>query len=164
MGCAARSAQGNSQGLFWPDPKRGQKRRGGSIAKWRKIVSAVGTKRQRLGPHDSDQIKRTVEVRKQRAAARGLPFEPVSELGDIDTDKDQVALAGKMLCRSFPDLVSRREMNEAIAQVCLRALEFSGALGLKPQRNRTNFIDQACHRRRLCSWMPNDYQAETFPA
>ena len=136
----------------------------GSIAKWRKIVAAIGAEGQRCGSDDGHQVKTSVEVRKQHATARGLPFQAVSKPGGIDTDEDEVALAGKVLSCSFADLFGRREMNEAVSPVHLRALEFSSKLGFEPERSGTNFIDQICHSGRLCSWTPNDYQAEAFPA
>ncbi len=71
-------------------------------------------------------------MRKQRAAARGLPFQPVAEPGGIHAHQQQVGLAGEMLGRGLRHLRRAGKMNEAVAQIDVRAAEDADALGLAP--------------------------------
>jgi hypothetical protein len=61
-----------------------------------KAVAAIGIERQRHGPYHSARIEITVQMRKQRAAARGLPFECAAEFILIDGNQQQVMLSGDL--------------------------------------------------------------------
>jgi hypothetical protein len=84
--------------------------------------------------------ERAIEVRKQGAAARGLPFQGIAKLAGIHADKQQIALTCKMLCGGLRNLGRSREMNEIVATIGLRAAENTGSLCLLPQCSGTNFV------------------------
>ena len=74
-------------------------------------------------------------MRKQRAAARGLPFQAFAERLHLDSKQHEIALSGKMLRCRLNRLFGRGEMNVAVAQIDLGAVEDSVA-GLIPEGER----------------------------
>ncbi len=105
-------------------------------------VPAIRPERQRFDAGDGGKLERAVEMRKQRAAARGLPSQRLAEPRGIDADQQQIALAGEMLGRRFGELRGGGEMNEAVAQVGRGAGKAAGAFGLAPERRGDNFVDR----------------------
>src|SRR5215831_4129226 len=83
----------------------------------RKSVASVGGKRQRVDTDHGGDIERAVEMWKQRAAARGLPFERRAEALGVDVQQQEIALAGEMLRRGLGHLMRGREMNEAVFEI-----------------------------------------------
>src|SRR5262245_6058055 len=104
----------------------------GLVCQWRKNVTAVGAKWQQIDAYDSLRRKSAVEVRKQRPAARGLPFKGAAKPFGIDADQQQIALTSKMFCGGFGNLGCSREMNEIVALIDLGAEKYAGAFGLSP--------------------------------
>ena len=97
-------------------------------------MAAVGSERQRIDADHGGQIELAIKMRKQRAAARRLPFQPRAEAGGIDVQQHEIALAGEMLGRGFGRLLGGGEMDEAVLHVDRRATEDAVALGFAPQR------------------------------
>src|SRR5262245_31976821 len=97
-----------------------------------KSVEGVGTERQRLDPDDRAKVKIAVKVWKQRAAARGFPFQPVAEPRGIDSHQKKTALAGKVLFGGLDDLRGCRKVDEAVPAVGRRAAKYACAFGRAP--------------------------------
>ena len=95
-------------------------------------MTAVGAKWQQINAYDGLRRKSAVEVRKQRPAARRLPFQGAAKPFGIDADQQQVVLTRKMLCCGFGNLGCSREMNEIVALIDLGAEKYTGAFGLSP--------------------------------
>ncbi len=68
------------------------------------------------GRHSREQ-DRAVQMRKQRAAARGFPTEFVSKFCAIDFDQHQAGLAGAMPGRAFDDLAGSRKMQKTVGSI-----------------------------------------------
>jgi hypothetical protein len=98
-------------------------------------VIAVGPR-----PHVEDgghraEIEFAVEMREQFIVARRLPAQRIAQRVRVDGDQEQAGLAEIMLSRRLGDLGSRREMNEAIAQVVRAAPVDALPFGLaRPRR------------------------------
>jgi len=103
-------------------------------------VEAAVAERQRLGADDRAQRERCIKVRKQRAAARALPFQRGAKPVAVDADEDEIARAGEMPGRRFGDLRGGGEVNEAVGKIDRGAAKYAAALGLPPQRGGTDFI------------------------
>ena len=102
---------------------------------------------QRLGPQHRGKIERRVKMRKQRAAARRLPFQLGPETLRIDGEQHETGLAGEMLGQRAFELMGGGEMDEAVADIVGRAFEtpfaprpFVGGFG-------QDFIDGLGHGR-----------------
>src|SRR5665213_3460712 len=63
----------------------------------RELVRAVGAERQRFDTTDGGKVQLAIKMREQRAAARGFPFQFVTELCRIDVHQHEVVLTGEML-------------------------------------------------------------------
>ena len=64
-------------------------------------MGAVRAERQGYGPGDGVESEIAMEVRKERAAARRLPFQICAESFGIDIQKNEVALTGEMFGSGF---------------------------------------------------------------
>src|ERR1019366_3979286 len=113
----------------------------------REPVGAVGAERQRFDAADGGKVQLAIKMREQRAAARRFPFQFVAELCRIDVHQHEVVLTGEMLGRGRSRLRGAGKMNEAVAQIYLRAAERTAALGFAPQRGGADFVDH---------WQPCD--------
>ena len=71
----------------------------------RKHMPALGVERQRIDTAHRGEWQFAVEMRKQRAAARGLPLQERAERIGIDRDQNEIALPGKLLCRGLSGLL-----------------------------------------------------------
>ena len=56
-------------------------------------MAAIGRKRQRVDTDHRGNLQLAIKVRKQRAAARRLPFQPVAQAADVDVQQHEIALA-----------------------------------------------------------------------
>src|SRR5262249_2489250 len=83
-----------------------------------------------------------VEVRKQRAAARRLPFQRRSERRRIHRDEDEIRLTREVPGGGLRDLVRGGEMNVAVGAVDRCAAKAAVALGVPPERARADLVDQ----------------------
>ena len=90
---------------------------GANSAGARENVASVGTERQRLHPRHRGKRQVAIKMWKQRAAARGLPFQPLAQAGGIDRDQQQIALAGEVLGGGLVGLFGGGEMDEAVAEI-----------------------------------------------
>ena len=70
---------------------------------------------------DRFEGKRAIEMREQVTAAGRLPFEGLAQPLRIDGDEQQILLPGVIFGEGARDLVSRRQMDEAIAEIVARA-------------------------------------------
>ena len=96
-------------------------------------MAAVGAEGQGLHARNGRQLEIAIKVRKQRAAARRLPFQSVAEFCAVDAHQQQTVLASEMLPSGFDDLIGAREMNEAVAAIDFGAVKDSSALSRPPQ-------------------------------
>ena len=87
--CAVSGVEGVEQ-----RPREG-KERPRSSREVRKDVAPVRAERQRLHPAHGRQRQRAVEMREQRAAARGLVAQGVAERVRVDRDEDEVVVPAK---------------------------------------------------------------------
>ena len=94
------------------------------------------------GSHRAE-IEVAVEMRKQFVVARGLPAQRLAERVGIDLDQEQAGLAEKKLPRSFGQLGSGREMDEAIARIVSAAAIEAQPFCLAPGGGRADFVDVA---------------------
>src|SRR5262245_14011744 len=85
-------------------------------------------------------------MRKQRAAARGFPFEARPERVAVDRDQHEVALAGEPFARRLHRLFGGREMDETVLPVDRGAAISAGVLGLVPFGGGADLVDRR-HRR-----------------
>src|SRR5450759_5807403 len=69
---------------------------GRSIVEWRELVPSIGAERKGIDFNHRRDVESAIEMRKQGAAARGLPLQPVAEPAGLHTHQHQVVLAGKM--------------------------------------------------------------------
>jgi len=84
---------------------------------------------------------RTPLISHTLSTAGNLVFQGIAQAGAVDGDQQKVCLAGKMLCRGFPNLRCRGEMDEAVGDVHRRTGERAGLLGLPPQCSRADLVD-----------------------
>src|SRR5439155_19287171 len=94
-----------------------------SAVERRKHVAPFGSERQRVHTQDGSEIQTCVKVRKERAAARRLPSQPVAQPCGVNAHQQQVALTGEMFCSGFHHLCGAGEMDEAILLIDRRAME-----------------------------------------
>src|ERR1700704_3608179 len=73
--------------------------------------------RQGIDALDGLERQIAIEMRKQRAAARRLPFQRVAQRIGIDRDQHQIALTGKPFRRGFGGLLGGGEMDETIFRI-----------------------------------------------
>lgn len=78
---------------------------------------SVSIQRQLIDLDNCRHFQISVQVRKQDAAARGLPFQFVSQHVRIDAQQHKIPLARPVLGRTGDDLLCTAEMNEAIRQI-----------------------------------------------
>lgn len=104
-------------------------------------MAPVRPQRQRVDARDQCQIEITIQMRKERATARRLPFQAISQGCGVNAHQQQIALPGEMLRGGFGYLRSAGKMNETISAVDLRAAKDTGAFGFAPQWGRTNFVE-----------------------
>ena len=95
-------------------------------------MAAIGRKRQRVDTNHRGKLQLPIKMRKQRAAARRLPFQSVAQAGGVDAQQHKIALAGEMFRRGFGRLFGAGEMDEAVLHVDGRATEHAAALGFAP--------------------------------
>jgi len=98
--------------------------------------------RQRIDPQNRLHVEFAIEMRKQRAAARRLPFQLVAERVGVDRDQHQVALPGKPFRRGFGSLLGGGEMDEAVLMVSRRAAIAAFAFGFAPFGSGADFVDR----------------------
>src|SRR5664279_5033621 len=89
----------------------------------RELVPTVRAERQGTDLRDRLQIELAIEMWKQSAAARGLPFQFVAELGGVHAQQHEIALSGEMFSRGLGRLFGAGEMNEAVFAIDRRAAE-----------------------------------------
>ncbi len=80
-------------------------------------------------------------MRKQRAAARGLPFQGRAEAVGGEGDQQQVGLPGEMLRGGLADLTGGGEVDEAVGEIDRRAGEDACRLCCAPGRLRNDLVD-----------------------
>lgn len=83
-----------------------------------------------------------VEMGKECAAARRLPFERVTKAIRINHGEHQIALADEMFGGCLTRLFGGGEMNKAVCQINRRTGEGALCHGFIPQAFRGNFIDE----------------------
>lgn len=105
-------------------------------------MPSVRAERQRLGPAHRGEWQIAVEVREQRAAARGFPFECRPEGVGIDRDENEVALPGEVFRGGLGDLVRGGKVDVAVGEVDRRASELTRAFGCSPRGGVTDFVDR----------------------
>ena len=104
-------------------------------------MAPVRPQRQRVDVRDQCQIEITIQMGKERATARRLPLQTVSQRYGVNAHQQQIALPGEMLRGGLGNLRSAGKMNETISAVDLRAAKDTGAFGFAPQWGRTNFVE-----------------------
>src|ERR1700759_1858882 len=104
-------------------------------------MAAIGAKGQGLDFRDGGQIERVIEMREQRAAARGLPFQACAERLGFEAHQQQVVLSGKMLRGCLLRLRGGGEMDIAVGEIDRRTAEDAGALGLTPEGRGDDLVD-----------------------
>src|SRR5690606_9118231 len=125
----------------------------------REDVPAVGAQRQVLGaPHGRDR-EWAVEMREQGAAARGLPLQCRAEGRGIDAQQHEAALTGSMFGDAPGQLVSSREMDEAVTPVVGGALVAASHLGGAPGFPGGAVVDRFSHRCRTLGEPPRPWEA-----
>ena len=112
-----------------------------------KLVHAIRAQRQRHHLEHGRQRQGAVKVRKQVAAARGLPAQGGAETGGIHGHQQQIPLSGEMPARGLTRLRGGGKMNVAIRKIDRRAVEPAFGLCLYPKRRRYNLEDGRgrCH-------------------
>ncbi len=98
--------------------------------------------RQRLRPGHITQPQRTVEMRKERAATRWLPFEGIAKRVGLDREQHQAVLAREMPCRRLGGLRGGGEMHEPVGNIHRRAGGFAGLAQGGPFGATENLVDQ----------------------
>ena len=114
-----------------------------STIKSRKDMPAGFIERQGIDALDGLERQLAIEMRKQRAAARRLPFQLVAKRVGIDRDQHQIALAGKPFRRGFGSLLGGGEMDEAVFRIDRRAAIDAGASRPRAIRMRCRFCRSA---------------------
>ena len=104
-------------------------------------MAPVRPQRQRVDARDQCQIEITIQMGKERATARRLPLQTVSQRYGVNAHQQQIALPGEMLRGGFGYLRSAGKMNETISAVDLRAAKDTGAFDFPPQWGGTNFVE-----------------------
>src|SRR4029079_14685477 len=96
-------------------------------------------------------------MRKQGAAARGLPFESVAEHVGVHEHQEQVRLSAEVLRHRFRRLRRGGKMDEAILQIDRRSMEDTVAFGGPPKVGGYDLVDGGwghnnlgCHGRTCC--------------
>src|ERR1041385_1815090 len=105
------------------------------------MMDPVGCEPQGLRRTDACERQVSVEMGKQRAAARGFPFERRSEGGRIDRNEHEIVLPGEMLRGRLAHLLGGGEMDVAVGAIDRGAAEDAVALRLLPQRTRADLVD-----------------------
>ncbi len=85
-------------------------------------------------------------MRKQRAAARFLPFQAIAETIGVDLEQHQTGLPREMLVERAAKLIACGEMNETVAAIVGRALETTFADGFRKSGFGADFIEGTAHR------------------
>lgn len=104
-------------------------------------MAPIRPQRQRVDARDQCQIEITIQMGKERATARRLPFQAISQGCGVNAHQQQIVLPGEMLRGGLGNLRSAGKMNETISAVDLRAAKDTGAFGFAPQWGRTNFVE-----------------------
>src|SRR5712675_745595 len=107
-----------------------------------KHMMPIGAERQRPGPCHRGERQVAIEVGKQGAAARRLPFERWPQRRQLDRDQDEFLLAGEMPGGGLAELVGGRKMDVAVGAVDRRAAEGRVAFGLLPGRALADLVDE----------------------
>lgn len=105
-------------------------------------MHAITVHRQRMDAQHFIYGERTIEMGKERATARGLPFELVAEAFCVDHREHEIALPDKMFCRCLARLFGGREMDIAIGQINRRAGESALGNGFVPEAFGGDFVNQ----------------------
>ncbi len=98
--------------------------------------------RQRLCPGDIIEPQRPVEMRKERAAARWLPFQGIAKRVGLDREQHKPVLAREMPCRRLGGLRGGGEMHEPIGNIHRRAGGFAGLAQDGPFGATEYLVDQ----------------------
>jgi hypothetical protein len=135
---------GNSRAL--PEERQLRDETGpASVVERGKCVPPIRSQRERVHARHRAEIEIAVEVRKEGAATRRLPFQPVAKLCGVNADQQQIGLSGEMLRGGLGDLRGAGKMNEAITAIDLAATKDAGTFGFPPQCRRANFVkDRHC--------------------
>ncbi len=86
--------------------------------------------------------KRSVEMREQRAAARGFPDKGGAQRFGLDLQHHQIGLAVKMQAGCLAGLRTGREMDVAVAVIDGGAGECTGSIGCHPSIAFEDFVDR----------------------
>lgn len=78
--------------------------------------------RQGLGPSHVLERQVAIEMGKERATARGFPFERIPEPVGLETEEKEAVLACEMLGGGFFNLLGSGEMDEPVGDIDRRAL------------------------------------------
>ena len=105
-------------------------------------MTAVVAKRHRLDPAHRGERQRRVEMREERAAARGLEAQRCSELCGIDRDQEEIVASGEVLRCRLGGLCGGREMDEAVAQIDSLAAINAGLIGRSPFLSSADLEDK----------------------
>src|SRR5215475_9096087 len=92
----------------------------------------VRAKRQWFDETHGGQRQRSVEMRKQSAAARRFPFQCWPKCVRSHSDQQQVGLSDEVPCCRLRDLITRGEMDVAISEINARPRESAGMRGVGP--------------------------------
>src|SRR5262249_45740814 len=87
--------------------------------------------------------ERSVEVREEFAAARGLPAQRRAQVVGLDLEHHEVGLAVEVPPGRLLRLAGGREVDEAVLAVDGRTLETACALRRRPVRGRQDLVDPA---------------------
>jgi hypothetical protein len=93
---------------------------------------------QRIDAANHLQIEFAIQMRKQRAATRRLPFQFVAEGSRVNGNQHQVTLTREMFCRRFSRLIGGGEMDKTVTAIDRRTAVHPCALGLAPFGNRAD--------------------------
>src|SRR6185369_2274964 len=118
---------------------------GRSRRKLRKNMTSIAAERQRLGPHYCCERQCAVEVRKQIAAARNLPFQRTAERIGVNRDQRQLRCSREMRSGGLARLGRRREGNEPVPGVDRCAVENTRSFGFAPKRVFADLVDDPRH-------------------
>ena len=105
-------------------------------------MHAITFHRQRMDAQHFIHPERAVEMGKECAPARGLPFQLVAEALCVDHRQHEIALSDKMFGRCLARLLGSREMNIAIGQINRRAGESALGDGFIPEAFGGDFVNQ----------------------
>lgn len=99
-------------------------------------MRAMIVERQRRDAGHGVERQRAIKVRKQRPAARDLPFQRIAQTSGVDSNQQQIGLTCEMFRRRLPRLFGGGEMNIAVGEIDRRARKDARRFRRAPFRRR----------------------------